>query len=109
MVERREAGDRRGGGADDHVGVGGGAPAWDRLEPAVPLASGVCRRGAEARAAADTGLHPGCLADLEELACERRSLVVRIEIELAGGRRIRVDAAVDVGVLKRIVDALEGR
>lgn len=32
-----------------------------------------------------------------------------IEIELAGGRRIRVDAAVDVGVLKRVVDALEGR
>ena len=30
-----------------------------------------------------------------------------IEIELAGGRRIRVDAAVDVGVLKQIVDALE--
>ena len=33
----------------------------------------------------------------------------RIEIELAGGRRIRVDAAVDVGVLKQIVDALEGQ
>ena len=33
----------------------------------------------------------------------------RIEIELAGGRRIRVDAAVDVGVLKQIIDALEGR
>jgi hypothetical protein len=32
-----------------------------------------------------------------------------VEIELAGGRRIRVDAAVDVGVLKRVVDALEGR
>jgi transposase len=33
----------------------------------------------------------------------------RIEIELAGGRRIRVDAAVDVGVLKQIIDALEGQ
>ena len=32
-----------------------------------------------------------------------------IEIELAGGRHIRVDAAVDIGVLKRVVDALEGR
>ena len=32
-----------------------------------------------------------------------------IEIELVGGRRIRVDAAVDVGVLKQIVAALEGR
>jgi transposase len=32
-----------------------------------------------------------------------------IEIELVGGRRIRVDAAVDVDVLKRVVDALEGR
>ena len=32
-----------------------------------------------------------------------------IEIELAGGRHIRVDTAVDVGVLKRIVDALEGQ
>jgi hypothetical protein len=28
MVGRREAGDRRGGGADDDIGVGGGAPAW---------------------------------------------------------------------------------
>ena len=32
-----------------------------------------------------------------------------IEIELAGGRRVRVDGAVDVGALKRIVDVLEGR
>jgi len=32
-----------------------------------------------------------------------------IEIELAGGRRLRVDAGVDIGALKRIVDALEGR
>ena len=30
-----------------------------------------------------------------------------IESELAGGRRNRVDAAVHVGVLKRIVNALE--
>jgi transposase len=32
-----------------------------------------------------------------------------IEIELVGGRRLRVDATVDVGVLKQIVAALEGR
>lgn len=32
-----------------------------------------------------------------------------IEIELAGGRRLRVDGTVDTGVLKRVVDALEGR
>lgn len=31
-----------------------------------------------------------------------------IELDLAGGRRLRVDGTVDVGVLKRIVDALEG-
>jgi transposase len=32
-----------------------------------------------------------------------------IEIELVGGRRLRVDATVDVGVLKQIVAALEGQ
>jgi transposase len=31
-----------------------------------------------------------------------------IELELAGGRRLRVDGTVDVGVLKRIIHALEG-
>jgi len=32
-----------------------------------------------------------------------------IEIELVGGRRIRVDGTVDTGVLKRVIDALEGQ
>jgi len=32
-----------------------------------------------------------------------------IEIELVGGRRIRVDASVDVKVLKRVVDLLDVR
>jgi transposase len=32
-----------------------------------------------------------------------------IEIELVGGRRIRVDGSVDVTLLKRLVDALDGR
>ena len=32
-----------------------------------------------------------------------------IEIELVGGRRIRVDASVDVKVLKRVVDLLDDR
>ena len=32
-----------------------------------------------------------------------------IEIELISGRRMRVDGTVDIAVLKRIVDALEGR
>jgi transposase len=32
-----------------------------------------------------------------------------IEIELAGGRRIRVDGSVDVKVLKRVVDLLDDR
>lgn len=32
-----------------------------------------------------------------------------IEIELAGGLRIRVDASVDIKVLKRVVDALGDR
>src|SRR5258706_7947825 len=30
-----------------------------------------------------------------------------MEIELRGGRRVRVDAAVDVSALKRVIDALE--
>jgi transposase len=38
--------------------------------------------------------------------CERCGI---IEIELAGGRRIRVDASVDVKVLKRVVDLLDDR
>ena len=32
-----------------------------------------------------------------------------IEIELAGGRRLWIDGTVDVGILKRVVDALESR
>jgi transposase len=31
-----------------------------------------------------------------------------IEIELAGGRRLRIDGTVDTGALKRVIDALEG-
>jgi hypothetical protein len=32
-----------------------------------------------------------------------------MEIELVGGRRIRVDASVDVGALKRVIAVLEGQ
>jgi len=32
-----------------------------------------------------------------------------IEIELVGGRRVRVDGSVDIHVLKRVVNVLEGR
>jgi len=32
-----------------------------------------------------------------------------IEIELAGGRRLRVDASVDTAVLRRVIEVLEGR
>ena len=32
-----------------------------------------------------------------------------IEIELIGGRRIRVEPSIDVAVLKRVVEALEGK
>lgn len=32
-----------------------------------------------------------------------------IEIELVGGRRLRVDGSVDAGALRRVIEALEGR
>jgi len=32
-----------------------------------------------------------------------------IEIELAGGRRVRVDGSIDAGVLRRVIEVLEGR
>ena len=32
-----------------------------------------------------------------------------IEIELSGGRRVRVDASVDVNALKRVIAVLDGR
>ncbi len=32
-----------------------------------------------------------------------------VEIELRGGRRVRVDVSVDVSALKRVIDALEER
>ena len=32
-----------------------------------------------------------------------------MEIELRGGRRVRVDGSVDVNALKRVIDALEER
>jgi hypothetical protein len=32
-----------------------------------------------------------------------------IEIELIGGRRLRVDGSIDAGVLRRLIEVLEGR
>ena len=32
-----------------------------------------------------------------------------IEIELIGGRRLRVDASIEVGALRRVIEVLEGR
>jgi hypothetical protein len=32
-----------------------------------------------------------------------------IEIELSGGRRVRVDASFDVNALKRVIAVLDGR
>jgi len=37
------------------------------------------------------------------------SAVGLIEIELAGGRRLRVDGSIDAGVLRRVIEVLEGR
>ena len=33
----------------------------------------------------------------------------QMEIELVGGRRIRIDSSIDPALLKRVVEALEGR
>lgn len=48
-------------------------------------------------------------ARAEPVTCAGDGRSGLIEIELAGGRRIRVDGTVDTGVLRRVVDALEGR
>jgi transposase len=32
-----------------------------------------------------------------------------IEIELVGGRRVRIDGAVDAATLRRVIEVLEGR
>ncbi|MCP4380229.1 MAG: transposase [Hyphomicrobiales bacterium] len=57
-------------------------------------------------APADGSHAPGCAKPVTCAGGGRSGL---IEIELAGGRRVRVDGAVDTGVLKRVIDALEGR
>ena len=60
-----------------------------------------------ALAAPSDGLgDPGCA---KPMSCAGEGRSGLIEIELAGGRRLRVDGTVDTGVLKRVVDALEGR
>lgn len=52
---------------------------------------------------------PLCLPNpVTPAACERTPAGV-IEIELAGGHRLRVDASIDVAVLRSVIDALVGR
>ena len=41
--------------------------------------------------------------------CTAQASAGKIEIELANGRRIRVDQSVDPLALKRVIDALEGQ
>jgi transposase len=48
-------------------------------------------------------------ADVEPQRRSRRWTAGLIEIELEGGRRVRVDRDVDVAALKRVLDALERR
>jgi len=51
-------------------------------------------------------------AEVNRLVSAGRSLTSQsgvIEIELAGGRRLRVDGAVDSGALRRVIEMLEGR
>jgi transposase len=71
------------------------APAF--IPIALPAPAGAAARHEVRAACAKPGLRSG----------ERRSGM--IEIELADGRRLRIDGTVDTGVLKRVVDALESR
>lgn len=48
-------------------------------------------------------------AEPGEHAAASRPHAGRIEIELAGGYRVRVDSGVDAGLLRRVLDVLERR
>jgi transposase len=48
-------------------------------------------------------------AEVEPQRRSRRWTAGLIEIDLEGGRRVRVDRDVDVAALKRVLDALERR
>jgi len=52
---------------------------------------------------------PLCLPNpVNTVSCERTPIGM-IEIELAGGHRLRADASIDVSVLRSVIDALVGR
>ena len=114
MVAGREAGDRRGGCADDGVSVSAVA----RRHGIAPSLLFRWRRDfAEAARVVIPAFIPLALPAPAEATdrdrCRRLCATAEsrcgfIEIDLAGGRRLRVDGTVDTGVLKRVIDALEG-
>lgn len=71
---------------------------WCRLARAGGLAT-----------SAEVGFAPVLIAPETGTLCGFRATAGVMEIELAGGRRVRVDAFVDAAALRRVIDVLERR
>lgn len=110
MVGGGEASDRSRDRRCGWLRVRGGAEAWRAHEPAVPLASGPRRRPVT------SGFSPLDFKRVPPVALPPPSPPVApirargssvLEIQLAGGRVVRVDADVDAAKLAAIVAELE--
>lgn len=70
-----------------------------------------CRlaRAGELSAGGDVGFAPVLIAPEAGTSAGIRTTAGMMEIELAGGRRVRIDASVDTAALRRVIDVLERR
>ena len=68
-----------------------------------------CRLAREGKLAGngDIGFAPVLIAPETGTLSSFRTNAGVMEIELAGGRRVRIDASVDAAALRRVIDALE--
>jgi len=76
----------------------------DATEASVELAD---RRNGQSPSFVPVAL-PAPMSPSAQAASDAQPLGI-IEIDLSNGRRVRVGGSVDVGLLKRIIDVLEGR
>ena len=106
LVDGREAQDRDGELFRSAVGVDDRAPAWDLAVAVVCMAACLSRRRFQATPGE---VHPS--ADRAREPSRRSSAVSyrRVEIVARNGRRLIVDASLDVAAIARLLDVVERR
>ncbi len=122
---RREGADRRGVVRRGHFGLRGGSPARDRAGAALFTWRRQAREGrlgggdqapffvpvvaSSEPPPSVPALTSAAIPETAPASRPRRRKTGVIEIDLSGGRRLKVDRDVDAGALRRVLDALDGR